>query len=129
MTDTLIRKRVSGVFMKHGCRAELIQGIREAMEGKALFRQDLLRKALESAEELNTQQSTVRFTVRERRVLSFVFEALATPPIGDRLQISESAVKACLQQLFAKTGMRTRSQLVRIAAMIGRPSRIQWCHM
>jgi two-component system, NarL family, nitrate/nitrite response regulator NarL len=112
---TLIRKGVSGVFMKHGYPAELIQGIREAMEGKALFRQDLLRRALESAEELGAQPSTVRFTERERRVLSFVFEGLANKQIGDRLQISESAVKACLQQLFAKTGVRTRSQLVRIA--------------
>src|SRR5579863_6857742 len=107
---SLIRKGISGVFLKHGYPAELIQGIREAMDGKALFRQDLLRKALESAEEL----STGRFTERERRVLSFVFEGLANKQIGDRLQISESAVKACLQQLFAKTGVRTRSQLVRI---------------
>ena len=112
---SLIRKGISGVFLKHGYPAELIQGIREAMEGKALFRQDLLRKALESTEELSTQQTTVRFTERERRVLSFVFEGLANKQIGDRLQISESAVKACLQQLFAKTGVRTRSQLVRIA--------------
>jgi DNA-binding NarL/FixJ family response regulator len=48
-------------------------------------------------------------------VLSFIFEGLANKQIGDRLQISESAVKSCLQQLFAKTGVRTRSQLVRIA--------------
>ncbi len=31
------------------------------------------------------------------------------------MQISESSVKAALQQLFDKTGVRTRSQLVRIA--------------
>ena len=48
-------------------------------------------------------------------VLSSIFEGLANKQIGDRLQISESAVKASLQQLFAKTGVRTRSQLVRIA--------------
>jgi two-component system nitrate/nitrite response regulator NarL len=112
---TLIRKGVSGLFMKHGYPAELIQGIREAMEGKVLFRQDLLRKALESAEDLSTLQSIVRFTERERRVLSLVFEGLGNKQIGNRLQISESTVKACLQQLFAKTGVRTRSQLVRIA--------------
>lgn len=111
----LIRKGISGVFMKHGYPAELIQGIRETMEGKALFGQDMLRKALVSAEDLSMQQSTVGFTERERRVLLFVFEGLANKQIGDRLKISESAVKACLQQLFAKTGVRTRSQLVRIA--------------
>jgi two-component system nitrate/nitrite response regulator NarL len=48
-------------------------------------------------------------------VLSFVFEGLANKQIADRLQISESAVKASLQQLFTKTGVRTRSQRVRIA--------------
>jgi two-component system, NarL family, nitrate/nitrite response regulator NarL len=111
----LIRKGISGVFMKHGYPAELTQGIREAMEGKALFRQDLLRNAFEGTEEPGTEPSRVRFTERERRVLSAVFEGLANKQIGDRLQISESAVKACLQQLFAKTGVRTRSQLVRVA--------------
>ena len=111
---SLIRKGISGVFLKHGYPAELIEGIREAVEGKAQFKQELLRKAFESAEEPTTQPSRVRFTERERRVLSSVFEGLANKQIGDRLQISESAVKACLQQLFAKTGVRTRSQLVRI---------------
>jgi two-component system nitrate/nitrite response regulator NarL len=111
----LIRKGVSGVFMKHGYPAELIKGIREAMEGKALFGQDLLRRALDRGEAPTPPEGTVRFTERERGVLSFVFEGLANKQIGERLQISESAVKACLQQLFAKTGVRTRSQLVRIA--------------
>jgi len=60
-------------------------------------------------------QHRARLTEREKRVLSFIFEGLANKQIGDRLQISESAVKSCLQQLFAKTGVRTRSQLVRIA--------------
>jgi FixJ family two-component response regulator len=35
--------------------------------------------------------------------------------IGARTGISESSVKAALQQLFRKAGARTRSQLVRIA--------------
>jgi Bacterial regulatory proteins, luxR family len=35
---------------------------------------------------------------------------LPNKQIADRLQVSETAVKASLQQLFAKTGVRTRSQ-------------------
>jgi two-component system nitrate/nitrite response regulator NarL len=112
---SLIRKGISGIFLKHGSPALLVQGIRETMEGKALFEQDLLRRAFESAQESNRLQSRARLTERERRVLSYIFEGLANKQIGDRLQISESAVKASLQQLFAKTGVRTRSQLVRIA--------------
>jgi DNA-binding NarL/FixJ family response regulator len=74
-----------------------------------------LRRAFESTEGISAQRGGVRITERERRVLSFVFEGLANKQIADRLQISESAVKASLQQLFTKTGVRTRSQLVRIA--------------
>jgi two-component system nitrate/nitrite response regulator NarL len=112
---TLIRKGISGVFLKHGSPALLIQGIREAMEGKALFGQDLLRRALEQVEQPAANQRRSKLTERERLVLSFVFEGLANKQIADRLQISETAVKASLQQLFAKTGVRTRSQLVRVA--------------
>jgi two-component system nitrate/nitrite response regulator NarL len=63
----------------------------------------------------NADQRRLKLTERERQVLSFVFEGLANKQIADRLQISETAVKASLQQLFAKTGVRTRSQLVRVA--------------
>jgi two-component system nitrate/nitrite response regulator NarL len=112
---SLIRKGIAGVFMKHGSPALLIQGIRETMEGKALFGQDLLRRALERAEAPTADQRRSKLTERERQVLSFVFEGLANKQIADRLQISETAVKASLQQLFAKTGVRTRSQLVRMA--------------
>jgi two-component system nitrate/nitrite response regulator NarL len=112
---SLIRKGISGVFMKHGSPALLIQGIRETMEGKALFEQDLLRRALEGVEVPGANQRRPKLTERERQVLFFVFEGLANKQIADRLQISETAVKASLQQLFAKTGVRTRSQLVRVA--------------
>jgi len=44
-----------------------------------------------------------------------VFEGLTNKEIAERIGVSESSVKATLQQLFSKTGVRTRSQLVRIA--------------
>jgi two-component system, NarL family, nitrate/nitrite response regulator NarL len=111
----LIRKGIAGVFMKHGSPALLIQGIREAMVGKALIAQDMLRKAFEDVQAGRADQPHSKLTERERQVLSFVFEGLSNKQIADRLQISETAVKASLQQLFAKTGVRTRSQLVRVA--------------
>ncbi len=57
----------------------------------------------------------VRFTERDQLILRFVVEGLANKEIAGELGISESAVKASLQQLFAKTNVRTRSQLVRVA--------------
>jgi DNA-binding NarL/FixJ family response regulator len=61
------------------------------------------------------QQESESLTPRERAVLKAVFEGLSNKEIAAKLQISESSVKAALQQLFEKTGVRTRSQLVRIA--------------
>lgn len=111
----LIRKGISGIFLKHGSPALLVQGIRETMKGQALFEQNLLRRSFECAEDHSLPQHRARLTEREKLVLASIFEGMANKQIGDRLQISESAVKASLQQLFAKTGVRTRSQLVRIA--------------
>ena len=54
-------------------------------------------------------------SARERSVLRGVFEGLSNKEIGQRLSISQGLVKLVLQQLFARTGVRTRSQLVRIA--------------
>ena len=54
-------------------------------------------------------------TEREQEVLRGIFEGLTNKEIAAQLDVSESAVKATLQQLFQKTGVRTRSQLVRIA--------------
>jgi len=111
----LIRMGISGIFMKHGSPALLIQTIREAMQGKAIFEQDMLQRALQGAEHSGARQGGTRLTERERHVLSFILDGLANKQIADRLKISESAVKACLQQLSTKAGVRTRSQLVRIA--------------
>ena len=52
---------------------------------------------------------------RERQVLRGVFAGWSNKEIGAKLAISEASVKSALQQLFLKTGVRTRSQLVRVA--------------
>lgn len=56
-----------------------------------------------------------RFHLREREVLSYVFEEFGNKEIAERIGVSASSALATLQQLFSKTGVRTRSQLVRIA--------------
>ncbi len=48
-------------------------------------------------------------------VIRGVFAGLTNKEIAIQLEISESLVKLVLQQLFVKSGVRSRSQLVRIA--------------
>jgi|SRR5215472_4144721 len=110
----LIHAGVSGIFMKHHSAALLTHAIRDVVQGKVFFDQELLQAAV-AAKTRQTHSQPEQFTQRERQVLSFVFEGLANKEIAERLGVSESSVKATLQQLFAKTGTHTRAQLVRVA--------------
>src|SRR5580704_181179 len=63
----------------------------------------------------NNNHERASLNSRELEVLRFLVQGLANKEIAARMDISESTVKNTLQQLFTKTGLRTRSQLVRIA--------------
>jgi PAS domain S-box-containing protein len=52
---------------------------------------------------------------REMDVLRFLVQGLGNKEIAARMEVSESTVKNTLQQLFAKTNVRARAQLVRVA--------------
>ena len=111
----MIQKGIVGIFMKHNPPALLVQGIRDAMNGKVLFEQDLLKRAFEATGASLSESRHTGLTTRERVVLSLVFEGLTNKEVADKIHTSESAVKSCMQHLFTKTGVRTRSQLVRVA--------------
>jgi DNA-binding NarL/FixJ family response regulator len=106
----LIAQGVSGIFLKQSSPALLIEAIRKIMGGEVWLDQKSTRLLAPAA-----SHTPGEFTEREREVLRGVFEGLSNKEIAARLSISESTVKAGLQQLFQKTGVRTRSQLVRIA--------------
>lgn len=63
----------------------------------------------------NGQHDAAPLNARETGVLRLLVQGLANKEIAGRMEISESAVKNSIQQLFAKAGVRTRSQLVRVA--------------
>jgi two-component system nitrate/nitrite response regulator NarL len=106
---------VGGIFPKHSSPALLAQAIRKVMAGETWLDQSSIQALVEAAKRRETPAPRRPFTERENQVLEGVFEGLSNKEIGARLDISESSVKAALQQLFQKTGVRTRSQLVRIA--------------
>jgi two-component system nitrate/nitrite response regulator NarL len=110
----LIRSGISGVFLKRDSAALLAQAIRDVMAGKVWLDQKQLRTALRTEVAAPQDNRKKPFTEREQQVLCCVFEGFANKEIADRIGVSESSVKATLQQLFSKTGVRTRSQLVRI---------------
>ena len=111
----ILNEGASGLFLKHSSPALLAEAIRRVHGGETWVDQRCLRDIVNVALQPEGRPPSKDFTDRERAVLRGVFEGLSNKEIGARLEISESSVKAALQQLFQKTGVRTRSQLVRIA--------------
>lgn len=108
----LVRLGISGIVHKHLSPEELHRSIVAVAAGKVFIEQRYLQSLIESA---SRKPAEPRLTSRERDVMRLLLQGLTNKEIGSELSVSESAVKATLQQLFAKTGVRTRSQLVRVA--------------
>lgn len=108
----LLRQGVAGIFLKHGSLSDLAESIRSVAAGRDLPE----RIPAGPQEHLKDPQpqDPPGFNDRQRKVLRYVLEGLSNKEIAWRLQISESYVKAILQSLFQKTGVRTRGQLVRV---------------
>jgi DNA-binding NarL/FixJ family response regulator len=111
----LLRHGATGIFLKHSPPSLLAKAIRKVMEGEVWLDQKYLKVLLQHNAAAEPEGRARRLSEREREVLRAVFEGLANKEIAVRLLVSESSVKATLQQLFLKTGVRTRSQLVRVA--------------
>lgn len=110
----LIRAGASGIFLKRDSPNLLAQAIRHVAGGGVWFKQEQLQSAVSGQPQTTAQSQSERFTTREQQVLSYVFEGLTNRRIAAGIGVSTSSVKATMQQLFSKTGVRTRSQLVLI---------------
>jgi len=57
----------------------------------------------------------LHLTHRQMTVLRLIYEGLSNKEISGRIGVSSSSIKASIQQLFKRIGVRSRSQLVREA--------------
>jgi len=104
----------SGIFLKHNSPATLAKAIRLVASGEMWVDQKVIQMMADGVQQ-REEQPLHKLTEREQDVLRGIFEGLTNKEIAGQLGVSEGAVKATLQQLFHKTRVRTRSQLVRIA--------------
>jgi DNA-binding NarL/FixJ family response regulator len=105
----------SGIFLKHNSPSALANAIRQVARGELWLDQKLIRQMADRFPKGEEQSIHRPLTKREQTVLRGLFEGLTNKEIASQIGVSEGAVKATLQQLFQKTNVRTRSQLVRIA--------------
>ncbi len=111
----LVAQGAAGILLRHHRAAGLCAAIRAVRAGETWLEQRFVQALMKAA--VSPHRTGLRTTLsgRETQTLQAVVEGLANKEIAGRLAVSESAVKAILQQLFHKTGVRSRSQLVRVA--------------
>jgi DNA-binding NarL/FixJ family response regulator len=106
---------VCGIFLKHSPPEMLTEAIHKVVAGEICIDPRCIQALATAVDAKASQSRPGDLTDRERDVLRGVFSGLSNKEIGANLRISEASVKSALQQLFVKTGVRTRSQLVRVA--------------
>ena len=105
---------VSGIILKHNSPAMLLEAIRHVAGGGEWIDSRAVPFEIPAPDQ-PAQRATAQLTQRELQVLRGVFEGLTNKEIAHKTGVSQSSVKATLQRLFEKTGVRSRAQLVRIA--------------
>ena len=104
----------SGIFAESDSLSQLLQAIRRIANGEAWVDQKVIHLLAERYPH-HEDRSWGSLTEREQAVLNEVVDGSSNRKIGNQMGLSESTIKNVLQQLFNKAGVRTRSQLVRIA--------------
>jgi DNA-binding NarL/FixJ family response regulator len=114
-SSTALHLGASGIFLKHNSPGTLAKAVRLIMSGEIWVDPKVIQLMADRVDQQEDERVSPLLTEREQQVLRGIFEGLTNKEIGAQLGVTDGAIKATLQQLFQKTGVRTRSQLVRIA--------------
>jgi DNA-binding NarL/FixJ family response regulator len=107
----------TGIFLKTEPTVELMLAIQRTATGERWIssRASLALIASGGLPAATERPVAERLSERESEVLRGVLEGQSNKEIGAQLEMTESSVKAVLQKLFERAGVRSRSQLVRYA--------------
>lgn len=115
----------SGVLLKGGEPADLVQAIRIVAGGESLLAPSVTRRLIEtyiSRPQRSTKiepEGLEELTAREREVLGLVATGLTNAEIAKSLQLSPLTAKTHVSRILMKLGARDRVQLVVIAYQSG----------
>ena len=111
-----LRAGASGFLLKTTPAERLVDAIRMAHTGEALFSPSITRRLIEtylgSTCARQPARELERLTDREREVLGTIARGLSNAEIAELFVVSEATVKTHVNRIFAKLGVRDRVQAV-----------------
>lgn len=110
----LVQAGISGILHKHHSTDVLCDRIRRVAGGEVCLESDYLGPLFRAMDRTRTPKRAT-LTDRDKTILRCILQGLTNKEIGARIEISEGAVKASVRHVCEKLGVRTRSQLVKIA--------------
>jgi two-component system nitrate/nitrite response regulator NarL len=116
LTLQVMESGASGVFLKHSSSDQLVAAIEQIANGELWLDSGAARSLIAAKNTQTDRMEHARpLTQRQREVVRGILDGFTNKEIAWNLKASESSIKAVIQELFHKAGVRTRSQLVRIA--------------
>lgn len=115
LARSALRAGAAGVALRHTSVAAMLRAIRQVAAGDVWIDSRLIPPLTETSGDGRADQFRDSLTSRECDVLDALLEGCSNRAIGERLGVSEGAVKAALHRIFAKVGARSRGQLVKLA--------------
>lgn len=114
---SLFKAGATGYLLKNASKEYLIQGIKDAYEGKKVISSHLTEKMIESlTEEPKAKEGTIpMITKREIEVVKLIAQEYTTQEIADKLFVSTNTVATHKRNLFVKMDVKNSVGMIKKA--------------
>ena len=113
-----LRAGAAGYILKESPPAELLQGIRDVVDGKPALHAAIARRVLHGLAQ-PPEPETTELTDREADVLALVAQGQSNKAIASRLNLSERTVRSHVSRILAKLHLSSRTQAALYALRTG----------
>lgn len=114
---TIFKRGATGYLLKNASKETLIQGIKDAYEGKKVLSPHLTAKMIESLSEKPVKREGLipKITKRELEVIKLIAQSYTTQQIADQLFVSTNTVATHKRNLFVKMDVKNSIGMIRKA--------------
>lgn len=112
------RLGAAGYVLKGASGEEVLQAIRDVLQGRSHFSGAVAARAVEAAKGL-APDPMAALSSRERQIMRMVVAGMSSAAIGQELHLSPKTVDTYRSRLMAKLGVHDLANLVRVAVRMG----------